>query len=162
MIDGHGDDIYKYEGIRMNFSSNIYAHADLSELEAHLGHCMHVIHSYPEPSPHSLERMIADKYGIDADEVLVTSGATEAIYLIAQAFRNRKTYHVIKPTFAEYEEACHIFDYEENRKGALCWLCNPNNPQGMVISVGKVKEIARSHELMIIRELHDGETTPAR
>ena len=24
MIEGHGDDLYKYPGIKMNFSSNIY------------------------------------------------------------------------------------------------------------------------------------------
>ena len=25
MIDGHGDDLYRYNGIRMNFSTNIFA-----------------------------------------------------------------------------------------------------------------------------------------
>ena len=36
MITGHGDDIYRYEGIRINFSSNIYAHADITPLAEHL------------------------------------------------------------------------------------------------------------------------------
>ena len=35
MIEGHGDDSYRYNHpIVMNFSSNIYSHADLSGLHA--------------------------------------------------------------------------------------------------------------------------------
>ena len=158
MIDGHGDDIYQYEGIRMNFSSNIYAHADLSELEEHLCRHMHAIRSYPEPSPRSLEKMIAHEYGIDADEVLVTSGATDAIYLIAQAFRDRKTYHVYHPTFSEYEEACRLFGYEEHPDGALCWLCNPNNPTGRVVTEDSVIEASRYHEFLVVDQSYEDYT----
>ena len=85
MLQGHGDDIFQYPDIRMNFSSNIFAHADMSELKAHLCRNIHLIDNYPEPSPHSLEQLIASKAGVSPDSVLVTNGATEAIYLIAQA-----------------------------------------------------------------------------
>lgn len=158
MIDGHGDDIYQYEGIRMNFSSNIYAHADLSELEEHLCRHLHAIRSYPDPSPRSLEKMIAHEYGIDADEVLVTSGATDAIYLIAQAFRDRKTYQVEHPTFSEYEEACRLFGYEEHSDGALCWLCNPNNPTGRVVQEDIVIEASRYHEFLVVDQSYEDYT----
>ena len=84
MIEGHGDDLYKYPGIKMNFSSNIYNGTDLSALQAFLCSRMEVMRSYPEPSAASLERMIASDCGISPDEVLVTSGAVDAIYLIAQ------------------------------------------------------------------------------
>ena len=36
MINGHGDDLHKYENIRLNFSSNIYPRADISPLLEHL------------------------------------------------------------------------------------------------------------------------------
>jgi len=85
MLQGHGDDTFQYPDIRMNFSSNIFAHADMSELKAHLCRNIHLIDNYPEPSPHSLEQLIASKTGVSPDSVLVTNGATEAIYLIAQA-----------------------------------------------------------------------------
>ena len=116
MLSGHGDDIYNYSGIRMNFSSNIYAHANLTGLEAHL--CSHIdlIRSYPEPSPRSLEEMMAEKYGISPDEVLVTSGATDAIYLIAQTFREKGTFKVLPPTFSEFEDACRLFWLRGNRR----------------------------------------------
>ena len=158
MIDGHGDDIYRYSGIRMNFSSNIYAHADLSGLEAHLCRHLNVIRSYPEPLPRSLENLIAHEYGINADEVLVTSGATDAIYLIAQAFRNRKTYHVYHPTFSEYEDACRMYGYEEQPNGALCWLCNPNNPTGEVFSTSFIEELSARHEWVVIDQSYEDYT----
>lgn len=158
MIDGHGDDIYNYEGIRANFSSNIYAHADLKELEAYLCHHLDVIRSYPEPSSHSLEVMIAHEYGVDADEVLVTSGATDAIYLIAQAFRDRKTCYVNHPTFSEYEDACRLYGYEEQPNGALCWLCNPNNPTGEVFSFPYLEALAAQHDLLVIDQSYEDYT----
>ena len=158
MIDGHGDDIYSYEGIRVNFSSNIYAHADLSGLEAHL--CRHIdaIRSYPEPSARSLEKAIAHECGIDADEVLVVSGATDAIYLIAQAFRDRKTYCVYHPTFSEYDDACQLFGYEERPDGALCWLCNPNNPTGRVVSKDFIREVSSAHEILVVDQSYEDYT----
>lgn len=158
MIDGHGDDIYSYSGIRMNFSSNIYAHSDLSELEEHLCRHMEVIRSYPEPSPRSLEKLIAHEYGIDPDEVLVTSGATDAIYLIAQAFRHLKTYYVYHPTFSEYEEACRLFGYEERLDGALCWLCNPNNPTGRVVAEDMIIEASAAHEIFVVDQSYEDYT----
>ena len=91
MLQGHGDDIYQYPDIRMNFSSNIFAHADMSELKAHLCRNIHLIDNYPEPSPRSLERLIANKAGVSPDSVLVTNGATEAIYLIAQTLASAQS-----------------------------------------------------------------------
>lgn len=158
MLNGHGDDIYNYEGIRMNFSSNIYAHANLSGLEEHLHRHLDVIRSYPEPSPRSLEKMIAHEYGVDADEVLVTSGATDAIYLIAQAFRDRKTYQVYPPTFSEYEDACRVFGYQESDDAALCWLCNPNNPTGEVFPFSYIEELASNHALLVLDQSYEDYT----
>lgn len=158
MIDGHGDDIQNYQGIRMNFSSNIYAHADLSELEEHLCRHIDLIRSYPEPSPRSLEMMIAHEYGIDAKEVLVTSGVTDAIYLIAQAFSDRKSFQVYQPTFSEYEEACRMYGYEERSDAALCWLCNPNNPTGRVVSKDVIIEVSAAHEFLVVDQSYEDYT----
>ena len=38
MIEGHGDDIYRYDAgmVRTNFSSNIYQQADHTALKAYL------------------------------------------------------------------------------------------------------------------------------
>ena len=158
MLNGHGDDIYSYSGIRMNFSSNIYAYAYLPQLEAHL--CDHIrrIRSYPEPSPRSLEAMIAERHHISPDEVLVTNGATDAIYLIAQAFRVKPTFKVFPPTFSEYEDACRLFGYEEADNAALCWLCNPNNPTGEVFSLSHIEALASKHTLLVLDQSYEDYT----
>ena len=120
MIEGHGDDIYKYDSVRMNFSSNIYGHADLSALKEHLKAHIDSIGSYPEPQPYTLQNVLAAAHDVSPECVLVTNGATEAIYLIAQAFRNGvwreempPRYFVRTPTFSEYEDAMRSFSYKE-------------------------------------------------
>lgn len=52
MIDGHGDDSYKYSRpITANFSSNVYNKVNLSRLKVHLCECIGEIGNYPEPEP---------------------------------------------------------------------------------------------------------------
>ena len=110
MIKGHGDDAYQFEDIRINFSSNIYSHADMSALKEHLCRHIHVIDSYPEPEPFSLERLIGEQLGIPADCVLVTNGATEAIYLVAQMVAPQIGNFILDgPSFSEYADACRLY-----------------------------------------------------
>ena len=158
MIEGHGDDLYRYDNIKMNFSSNIYNGTDLSALDAYLCTRMAAIRSYPEPSAASLERMIANDCGISPDEVMVTSGAVDAIYLIAQAYRHKGTCHILQPTFREYEDACRVFGYQEREDGALCWLCNPNNPTGDVMATEEVLALAERHRLLIVDQSYEDYT----
>ncbi len=158
MIEGHGDDLYRYKNIKMNFSSNIYNGTDLSALETYLSSRMAVVRSYPEPSAASLEQMIARECGISPDEVLVTSGAVDAIYLIAQAYRHEGTCHILQPTFREYEDACRVFGYQQSNEGALCWLCNPNNPTGDVMAVEDVLALAGLHRLLIVDQSYEDYT----
>lgn len=90
MIEGHGDDSYKYlHPIRSNFSSNVYNKVNLDGLRTHLCGRISAISAYPEPEPYTLEARLADRYALPAASVCVTNGATEAIYLIAQTFRGR-------------------------------------------------------------------------
>ena len=158
MIEGHGDDLYRYNNIKMNFSSNIYNGTDLSALEAYLRTRLDVVRSYPEPSAASLEQMIARECGISPDEVLVTSGAVDAIYLIAQAYRHEGSCHIVQPTFREYEDACRVFGYQEREDGALCWLCNPNNPTGDVLTAEEVLALAGHHRLLIVDQSYEDYT----
>ena len=160
MIEGHGDDLYRYNNIKMNFSSNIFAGTDLSELEDYLCTRMDVVRSYPEPSAASLEQMIASECGISPDEVLVTSGAVDAIYLIAQTYRHEGTCRILQPTFREYEDACRVFGYQEREDGALCWLCNPNNPTGDVMANEDVLALAERHRLLIVDQSYEDYTMP--
>lgn len=159
MIKGHGDDIYEYDMLRCNFSSNISPLIDTNELREYLSTHLDVINHYPEPSAQSLEERIAEEYQISPKEVLVTSGATDAIYLIAQALRYEQTFAVKRPTFSEYADACRMFGYKEAPKGgAVRWLCNPNNPTGEVRSIDTLKVLSRRHHWLIIDQSYEDST----
>lgn len=153
MIEGHGDDAYKYKAIKINFSSNVYNHVDHSGLRQHLFRQMESIRTYPEPEPYSLEKELAKQLRLSAKEVCVTNGATEAIYLIAQTFRNQ-TSAILMPTFSEYADACRLHGHKvisiyslDNLPGnaRLVWLCNPNNPTGEVRDRKALKTCITEH-----------------
>jgi len=144
MIEGHGDDLYRYgDLVKVNFSSNIYQHVDLSGLTSHLAAIApRLLTSYPEPEPRSLEKLIAEKEDIDPESVLVTNGATEAIYMIAELLHGSVSI-IPQPTFNEYADACrmyrHIIAHENTTdlknlpRDRVYWICNPNNPSGNVL-----------------------------
>lgn len=154
MIEGHGDDAYKYEQeIVSNFSSNVYYRVDHSGLYRYLGKQMKKIRSYPEPQPYSLEKELAKTMDISPESVCVTNGATEAIYLIAQTYRARHSAIWI-PTFSEYADACRLHDHRiqcitslegELNDIQLVWLCNPNNPTGQVRDKEDLSEYIKAH-----------------
>lgn len=136
-----------------NFSSNIYSHADLQGLHDFLKGRLEVIGNYPAPDASQLEKVLANELHIEADEVLVTNGATQAIYLIAQAFAGSKS-AVFQPTFSEYADACRMHGHQVKslfllpsaREGWLLpedvrmlWLCNPNNPTGQVVPLEELR-----------------------
>ena len=141
MIDGHGDDLFLYGNrIEVNFSTNIPQSADHAGLLAHLAGCGALFRNYPEPEPRSIEELLAGIHGIPAANVIVTAGATEAIYLLAQVYAHAAS-TVLVPTFREYQDACRLFGHsvrfsvsldEVDGRTKTVWLCNPDNPTGRV------------------------------
>ena len=155
MIYGHGDDTYRYgEKVKMNFSSNIYQKADLTELKQYLATRLDAIGNYPEPEPKELEELIAEKLEIPASMVMVTNGANEAIYLIAQLYRGWASV-IPQPTYTEYADACRMFDhiisYESTDElnilpeDRIYWICNPDNPTGNVMLKSLLAYVIKKH-----------------
>ncbi|MBR5399478.1 MAG: aminotransferase class I/II-fold pyridoxal phosphate-dependent enzyme [Bacteroidales bacterium] len=155
MIEGHGDDAYKYGNIRLNFSSNIYPRADITPVVEYLKQHLDSIRSYPEPNAASLEKAIAAKLGIAEENVLVTAGATEAIYLIAQTLRSWQTFTVKYPAFSEYEDACRLNMYREDSYGNLMWVCNPCNPTGEVFPQSYIEDLLQKHRYVIVDQSYE-------
>lgn len=154
MLNGHGDDIYIQRcEIVSNFSSNIYYKHDLQALRKHLCDRIGQIQSYPEPDAASLGKLLADTHRIIPSNICATNGATEAIYLIAQAFPRQKT-AIIIPTFSEYEDACilhrHTIRFCQSPEDIdpdtrLVWICNPNNPTGSVYDKEYLERLVVKH-----------------
>ena len=70
MIEGHGDDIYRYAGkVKYNFSSNIFPSGHLERVMRHLACNPSLLGAYPEPFPGTLEAAIARKEGVATENV---------------------------------------------------------------------------------------------
>ncbi len=138
MIEGHGDDLYRYGGkVRHNFSSNIRDFGSHEALIRHLASKEHLLRSYPEPEPRRLEEALAVPLGIALEQVMAFNGATEAIYMIARRYAGAVS-GIDTPTFSEYEDACrlngHTITDSDDPRCRLLWTCNPNNPTGTATS----------------------------
>lgn len=158
MIDGHGDDLYKYGNITANFSSNVYNEVDHSLLWEHLRGRMECMVSYPEPQPYTLEGRIAEQCGVAQENVCVTNGATEAIYLVAQRYAGSRSV-IFVPAFSEYADACAIHGHKVTGAQSLgeierlcstagvdvVWICNPNNPTGIVQPKGELAALVERY-----------------
>ena len=155
MIKGHGDDTYQYERITSYFSSNICARHNHQTLMNHLAAHPELISHYPEPEAWTLERLIAEQYGMEPEQVIVTNGATDAIYLIAQAFPMQAD--IPRPTFSEYEDACQLFPRTDTAHRML-WLCNPNNPTGYVYDQAFIDKMMAKYDLVVIDQSYENYT----
>lgn len=144
MLQGHGDNGYQYgQEIVADFSSNVWYGKEPEGLKEHLFLHWDRINRYPAVSAEQLGARIAAAHGLPPENVLVTAGTTESIYLIAQLFKCNEATSIIIPSFAEYEDACrmhehHIqyIDWDDLPKpgpdASLIWIANPNNPTGAV------------------------------
>ncbi|MCG8698597.1 MAG: histidinol-phosphate aminotransferase family protein [Bacteroidales bacterium] len=152
MLNGHGNDIYKYKGlIKADFSSNIVYSGVNEGLLGCLKNCIGRIDNYPEPNSESLTVKIADYHHLNNDNILVTNGSIEAFYLVAQLFSGKQSLLVI-PSFAEYEDAARIHHHKLsfttfemlhsaiNQSFDLVWIGNPNNPDGKSLSKNEILE----------------------
>lgn len=155
MINGHGDDLYRYGyKVKHNFSSNILQRVDHSGLYEAMAKSMPDLTSYPDPEPLRLERMMATCAGVDDSDVMATNGATEAIYTLASCFKGA-TSAIMTPTFSEYADACRLSGHKvisfTDINAMPCeaidcvWICNPNNPTGSVIDKRIIVDKIKSH-----------------
>lgn len=144
MLHGHGDDAYRYKReIKADFSTNVWYGGEPAGLKEHLFSHWHLVQKYPEVLAESLNEQVAQHYHISPEQVLISNGTTESIYLVAQAFRGRKT-SIATPAFAEYEDACRMHQHQvefiswdelyslSSLETDLLFICNPNNPTGSI------------------------------
>jgi threonine-phosphate decarboxylase len=112
---------------------------------------------YPDPECGELKKNLSRYLRVDPEWISVGNGAMEVIYWFAQAFAKSRVV-IPAPTFCEYELASHRtgaqvtlvplqhFELEadkiiEKARGAdAVFLCNPNNPTGM-LATSKIRKI---------------------
>ena len=153
MIEGHGDDAYRYKHITHNFSSNIYAEMSHDALMRHLMNHTDCIRNYPEPESFALEQELCHLHHLPPQWAMVCNGATEAIYLIAHCFQEARS-AIVVPTFREYQDAGQMYHHrisfcqnvrEMSPHTEVLWLCNPNNPTGETTDANTLRQMMAQH-----------------
>jgi cobyric acid synthase CobQ/L-threonine-O-3-phosphate decarboxylase len=130
-------------------------------VNAELGSVVH----YPDPHSTELVSALALRHGIDREELLVGNGSTEILYLIPRAVRLGRAV-VPVPSYADYGSSARGAGMEVEtlllresegfllnagaldsllRGGELVYLCQPNNPTGLLLDAGALRETARRH-----------------
>ena len=123
------------------------------------------IHRLPEPDAGAMKRGFARFHNIDPDTVIAGSGTTWFIYTLPRAL-DAKQVVILGPTYADYADACAMHgsapalcmakaeqgfvpDLEALSDMAdradLVFICNPNNPTGVLVEKAFITTLARRH-----------------
>ena len=138
------------------------------------------IERYPDSEANELRQRLSAKLGVPPDNIMVGSGTTELIRLVALAyFRQGDPVLILEPTYGEYEVACQIAGAEpvrqwgreednfapklvetivliKQRHPRAVFICNPNNPNGKYLSKRDIGAVlaADSNTLLILDEAY--------
>jgi len=139
-----------------------------------------VINRYPDSTSTELREALAGKLEIPVENILVGSGTTELIRLIALTYFGPNDKVLIpQPTYGEYEVACKIMGAEmlrqvagaednfslkvaetvdliRQRRPKAIFLCQPNNPTGQYFTKEEVEAIldASPDTLLVLDEAY--------
>lgn len=162
MISGHGDDSFRLKiPILADFSSNVWFNGPPPELISYLQQNLHLIRNYPEPDAAGLCQKIANFHEVNPNQVLAFNGSVEAFYTIGLAFREAIS-AILIPAFAEYEDACRMHNHQisffisaeslndSGQEADLCWLGNPNNPDGHIFQFAEIEEFLNRNPKTIL------------
>ena len=143
MLHGHGDDGYQHaHHIVADFSTNVWYGGEPTGLKDYVFSQWATVNRYPEVLAESLAERVARQHNLLPGQVLISSGTTESIYLVAQAWAGRRT-TIVTPAFAEYEDAARLHGHQitflaweqlaQPLAADVVFICNPNNPTGSVL-----------------------------
>ncbi len=184
MLHGHGGDVHTLarelckpiESI-LDFSSNISPLPLPEGLLSFLKERLNEIHFLPEVDSFELRKALAERYGLEPQDILVGTGTTQWIYSLPKAFGVKKVIIPI-PTYSDYEDAAKLCGCEvdfsgpwpdaDSKKneallkdiaqkasaGSLVYICNPNNPTGRFIPPQDLQEVigARPNTIWVVDE----------
>lgn len=127
------------------------------------------ISSYPDSISGKLRKALAEKLGLEPDNIIAGSGSTEIMRLVALAFfKPGDEVLVVEPAFGEYEVSCRIAGAEvirytlkaeedftlnaseavkliAERRPAGLFFTNPNNPTGKYYSRDVIERLLAGH-----------------
>lgn len=158
----HGGDIFTNTGINLDFSVNLNPLGMPKAVVNVIRDKAESFAGYPDPKCRELVSAIAEHEGCPSEWILCGNGADDLIFRLCQCLMPKKVL-LCSPTFSEYERAVHLsggstkyhkLSYEDtflvsNRilddigsDTNIVFLCNPNNPTGLLIDFNLLLKIA--------------------
>lgn len=157
----HGGDVYRHPDV-IDFSSNMNPLGTPESVMRAAQESMCRIANYPDVRCERLIRALGDAEQVPQEWLICGNGAADLIFALAFALRPKKAL-LPAPTFAEYEQALRAagseicfyeLSHENNlradvglaeairrEKPEMVFLCNPNNPTGLLISQAVMEEV---------------------
>ena len=159
-VNPHGGDIYA-GNVELDFSANTNPLGTPDSVKAAVSSCLDGLSHYPDPYCRKLVSAIADHENVPENFILCGAGAAELIYAYAAAAKPNSIVEPA-PTFAEYslplksawisrfplkEENSFLvtedlIDYIDELKPDTVFLCNPNNPTGLLAGPALIEAAA--------------------
>ncbi|WP_018924544.1 threonine-phosphate decarboxylase CobD [Salsuginibacillus kocurii] len=145
----------------IDLSANLNPLGPPAWLKEKLSDLYETISRYPDPTYSSSKASLAAFEGIPEDNLLLTNGGAEAIFLAAKYFEHGQAL-IVHPTFLEYERACNHYHvktedvYYDQETGFqlplrlieeklnhtdVLFLCRPNNPSGTVVKEDDIRSL---------------------
>jgi histidinol-phosphate aminotransferase len=138
------------------------------------------IEQYPDSRATELRQHLSERLGVAQENILVGSGTTELIRIIAFTyFRQGDPVLLLEPTYGDYEVACRltgarlikhrageqdnfafiieeVVDVIRKRHPRGVFICNPNNPTGKYLSRREIEAVMKAMEdsLLILDEAY--------
>lgn len=158
----HGGDIYRHKNV-IDYSSNCNPFGPpKGVVEAICKGAFEIVH-YPDVQASQLRSALSKHLSVQPENIFFGNGAAEVILSIAFALKPKKAL-LLAPTFAEYGEAlsaagCELKYYKLHEKNGFAaqedlidaisedidifFLCNPNNPTGVLTDRQLVEKLAQ-------------------
>jgi threonine-phosphate decarboxylase len=172
----HGGDIYR-NPIQYDFSINLNPLGMPQAVVDVLRDSISSWSVYPDPECEALRKALAGKHACQVDQIICGNGAADLIYQLVHALRPGKALIPV-PSFSEYERAlrsveCDVCLYHLKEKENfrldpadfircitpdtdIVFLCNPNNPNGLLMQDENIRQIAeacrKNHTVLVLDE----------
>jgi len=162
----------KYDEI-IDFSANINPLGMPSSVRRAIIEGLDEIEKYPDITYFELKCTISEFENINKENLILGNGAADVIFNVVRGINPKNTL-ILAPTFSEYEEATRaingniiyyklkeennfyiqedILDYINNDLD-LIFICNPNNPTGVITKADLLKKIiikAKENHVMVL------------
>jgi len=168
----HGGNVYRLAGLAgvspqaiLDFSANLNPLGPPEWLRPLVSSILASVVHYPDPDYTELALAAARRYGCSTDELIAGNGSSEILYLLPRAL-NKPRAIIMAPSYVDYATAvkgaglaCEPFLVKESEGfvpklsglesqltgDELVFLCNPNNPTGLIFNSQELRSIARRH-----------------